>query len=96
MSTPYSPLGIVPGLGSSTTPQSVVPNAEQGSNEFKAALGGGVPAAGTASPVGNLVAPAPAPTGPSEMPKTLGAGYDALTPEQAARFRSSYDNLFQA
>jgi len=94
MSTPYSPLGIVPGLGSPTTPQSGVPNAEQGSNEFKAALGGGVPAAGTASSVGNLVAPAP--TGPSETPKTLGAGYDALTPEQAARFRSSYDNLFQA
>jgi len=91
MSTPYSPLGIVPGLGSPTTPQSAVPNADQGSNEFKSALGGGVPAAGTASPVGNLVASAP-----SEMPKTLGAGYDALTPEQAARFRSSYDNLFPA
>lgn len=94
MSTPYSPLGIVPGLGSPTTPQTGPSHAEQGSNEFKAALGGSVPAAGTASPVGNLVGPGP--VAPSETPKTLGAGYDALTPEQAARFRSSYDNLFQA
>ncbi|MGY6570212.1 MAG: hypothetical protein ACXIVE_14550 [Salinarimonas sp.] len=93
MSTPYSPLGIVPGLGAPTTPQAGSPSADRGAADFRSALGVGASAAGIASPVGNLVAPVP--TAPSDTPKTLGAGYDALTPEQVARFRSSYDNLFQ-
>lgn len=93
MSTPYSPLGIVPGLGSPTTPAAAPPGSDQRAGEFSSQLAQTQPpsAAGGSTPLGNLVAPAP-----SDIPKTLGAGYDALTPEQAARFRSSYDNLFQA
>jgi hypothetical protein len=85
MTTPYNPLGIVPGLGAPTTPQPGAQGAGQGTSDFKTVMGGVAPATGTA-PVGKLVA--------SETPRTLGAGYDALTPEQTARYRSTFDNMF--